>query len=84
MPVSQVLPFDVRTPYPKEINGTPMLTYIDWMRVGILYIGNRESGIIGTMCIFKIRLPIGLQIVGRHNADLVFYKWDMHLSRLRK
>ena len=32
LPVSQVLPFDVNTPYPTEIEGVKMLTYIDWMR----------------------------------------------------
>ncbi len=32
LPVSQVLPFDVNTPYPTNISGVEMLTYIDWMR----------------------------------------------------
>ena len=32
LPVTQVEPFDVNTPYPTEIAGTTMTTYIDWMR----------------------------------------------------
>ena len=32
LPVTQVEPFDVNTPYPTEVAGTAMTTYIDWMR----------------------------------------------------
>ena len=32
LPVTQVAPFDVNVPYPTQIAGTPMATYIDWMR----------------------------------------------------
>ena len=32
LPVTQVVPFDVNTPYPTEIAGTRMKDYIDWMR----------------------------------------------------
>ena len=32
LPVTQVEPFDVNTPYPTGIAGTAMTTYIDWMR----------------------------------------------------
>ncbi|MCI0552282.1 MAG: amidase, partial [Anaerolineae bacterium] len=32
LPVSQILPFDVDQPYPTEINGEKMSTYIDWMK----------------------------------------------------
>ena len=32
LPVTQVAPFDVTVPYPTQISGTPMTTYIDWMR----------------------------------------------------
>ena len=32
LPVTQVAPFDVNTPYPTSIAGTPMANYIDWMR----------------------------------------------------
>ena len=32
LPVTQVVPFDVNTPYPPEVGGTVMTSYIDWMR----------------------------------------------------
>ena len=32
LPVTQVAPFDVTTPYPTEIAGTRMGDYLDWMR----------------------------------------------------
>jgi amidase len=32
LPVNQVLPFDVTTPFPTEINGTKMENYLSWMK----------------------------------------------------
>ena len=32
LPVTQVVPFDVTVPYPTQIAGTPMTSYVDWMR----------------------------------------------------
>jgi amidase len=70
MPVSQVLPFDVNTHYPAEINGIPMLTYIDWMR-SAYYISVVGNPAISVPCAFSnTGLPIGIQIIGRHKADL--------------
>ncbi|MFI5156543.1 MAG: amidase [Chitinophagales bacterium] len=70
LPVSQVLPFDVKTPYPTEINGVKMLTYLDWMR-SAYYISILGNPALSVPCAFsKSGLPIGMQIVGRHNADL--------------
>lgn len=70
LPVSQVLPFDVNTPYPTQIDGVKMLTYIDWMRSSY-YISVVGNPAISVPCAFsKSGLPIGIQIVGRHNADL--------------
>jgi amidase len=70
LPVSQVLPFDVHTAYPKEIAGVKMLTYLDWMR-SAYYISVVGNPALSVPCAFsKSGLPIGMQIVGRHNADL--------------
>ena len=70
MPVNQVLPFDVRTPYPTEIAGVKMLNYLDWMR-SAYYISVIGNPTLSVPCAFsKSGLPIGIQIVGRHNADL--------------
>jgi amidase len=69
MPVSQVLPFDVNKPYPTEIEGVKMLTYLDWMRSSY-YISVIGNPALSVPCAFsKSGLPIGIQIVGRHNAD---------------
>ncbi|MHA4807801.1 amidase [Flavitalea flava] len=70
MPVSQVFPFDVTTHYPTQIEGVQMLTYLDWMR-SAYYISVVGNPALSVPCAFsKNGLPIGLQIVGRHNADL--------------
>jgi amidase len=70
LPVSQVLPFDVNTHYPTEIAGVKMMNYMDWMRSAYYFsvVGNPA---LSVPCAFsKTGLPIGMQIVGRHNADL--------------
>jgi amidase len=70
LPVSQVLPFDVNIHYPTEIDGVQMLTYMDWMR-SCYYITVVGNPALSVPCAFsKKGLPIGMQIVGRHNADL--------------
>jgi amidase len=69
LPVSQVPPFDVRQPYVAEINGVPMETYIDWMR-SCYYISTIGLPAISLPCGFTPEgLPIGVQIVGRHQDD---------------
>jgi amidase len=70
MPVSQVLPFDVNTRFPTEIAGIKMETYMDWMR-SVYYISAVGNPAMSVPSAFsKNGLPIGIQIVGRYNADL--------------
>jgi amidase len=70
LPVSQVPPFDVRQPYVAEIDGVPMDTYIDWMR-SCYYISTIGLPAISVPCGFtSAGLPVGVQIVGRHQDDL--------------
>jgi len=70
LPVTQVLPFDVETPYPTAIAGTPMPTYIDWMR-SCWYITMMSNPAISVPAGFSTNgLPVGLQIVGRHRDEL--------------
>jgi amidase len=69
LPVAQVPPFDVTQPYVTEINGVRLPTYIDWMRVcsDITVTGLPA---ISVPCGFTDEgLPVGLQIVGRHQDD---------------
>ena len=70
LPVSQVPPFDVTKPYVTEINGVPMATYIDWMK-SCYYISVTGLPAISVPCGFTPEgLPVGLQIVARHQNDL--------------
>ena len=69
LPVTQVEPFDVNTPYPTEIAGTRMTTYIDWMRA-CWYVTMMSNPAISVPAGFSATgLPVGLQIVGRHRDE---------------
>ena len=69
LPVTQVLPFDVNMPYPTEIAGTAMTTYIDWMR-SCWYVTMMSNPAISVPAGFSASgLPVGLQIVGRHRDE---------------
>lgn len=68
-PTVSVPPFIVEQAYPTEINGRKMETYIDWMAMTfvITVTGNPA---ISVPCGFTATgLPIGLQIVGKHNTE---------------
>ena len=69
LPVTQVAPFDVNVPYPTEIAGTPMKTYIDWMRSCwyVTFMANPAISVPGGFT--ENGLPVGLQIVGRHHDE---------------
>ena len=70
LPVSQVPPFDIDQPYVTEINGTPMETYIDWMR-SCYYVTVMGLPAVSVPAGFTPEgLPVGLQIVGRSRDDL--------------
>jgi amidase len=69
LPVNQVPPFDVAMPYVTEINGTSMDTYIDWMK-SCYFITVTGHPAISVPCGFTPEgLPVGVQIVGRHQDD---------------
>ena len=70
LPSAQVFPFDASVHWPNAINGVKMDTYHRWMEVVVpatlsgcpvidVPVGFSESG-----------LPMGLQIIGRHHADV--------------
>jgi amidase len=70
LPVSQVPPFDISRPYIDEINKVKLATYIDWMR-SCYYVSVTGLPAIAVPCGFTPEgLPVGLQIVGRHQDDL--------------
>ena len=69
LPVTQVVPFDVTVPNPTQIAGTPMQSYIDWMR-SCWYVTMMANPAISVPGGFTDRgLPVGIQIVGRHRDD---------------
>jgi amidase len=69
LPVTQVPPFDVTQPYITEIEGVAMETYIDWMK-SCYFISIVGNPAISVPCGFTPEgLPVGLQIVARHQDD---------------
>ena len=70
LPVNQAPPFDVQQRYITEINGVKMDTYIDWMKT-CYYITVTGLPAISVPCGFTPEgLPVGVQIVGRHQDEL--------------
>jgi amidase len=69
LPATQVPPFDVTQPYVTEIAGVTLPTYIDWMRAcsDITVTGLPAISVPGGFT--HDGLPVGLQIVGRHQND---------------
>ena len=69
LPVTQVSPFDVNVPYPTEVAGKPMATYIDWMR-SCWYVSFMTNPAISVPAGFTAAgLPVGIQIVGGHRDE---------------
>jgi len=69
LPAVQVPPFDVTQPYVAEIDGVAMETYIDWMK-SCYFISIVNTPAISVPCGFTPEgLPVGLQIVARHQDD---------------
>lgn len=69
LPVSQVPPFDARQRYVTQIQGVKMETYIDWMKscYYITVTGHPAISVPGGFT--PEGLPVGIQIVGRHQDD---------------
>jgi amidase len=69
-PTTQVPPFATTVEYPTEIEGVQMETYIDWMK-SCYFITVTGLPAISVPCGFTPEgLPVGIQIVGRHQDDL--------------
>lgn len=70
LPVSQVPPFDAAIEYPDEVAGHPVHDYLEWMRSCFLVSATGCPALSVPAGFTGDGLPIGLQIVGPHRADL--------------
>ena len=69
LPAAAVPPFPLSQQWVREIDGVAMSTYIDWMAV-CYAITLTGLPAISVPCGFTAEgLPVGVQIVGRHQAD---------------
>jgi amidase len=71
LPVNQVPPFPLEQPYPDRIGGTPLASYIDWMK-SAYYITVTSHPAVSVPAGFTDDvppLPVGIQIVGRYRDD---------------
>jgi len=68
-PVNQLAPFAVDTDWPREVAGTKMGNYLDWMK-SCYYITITSHPAISVPAGFTPGgLPVGIQIVGRYRDD---------------
>ncbi len=70
LPVSQVPPFPADQEFPSTINGNPMATYLDWMRSAYFITVTGCPAISVPAGTTADGLPVGVQIVAPHGADL--------------
>ncbi|MDQ4213612.1 amidase [Microbacterium sp. ASV81] len=68
-PVTQVLPFPVEWDWVREVNGTPMTDYLDWMRAAWLF---TPLGVpaLSLPAGYAGHLPVGAQLVAGPRRDV--------------
>ena len=76
LPTTQVLPFSREVPFPTEINGQPLATYIDWVKSCYWITVSAHPGLsipagfeVDPNTSSSLPLPVGLQLVGHYRRD---------------
>jgi amidase len=70
LPTVQVVPFPVEQEWVTQINGQPMLTYIDWLRSCSRITVSAHPAVSVPAGLTDTGLPVGLQLVGHYGGDL--------------
>jgi amidase len=68
-PTVQLMPFPVEETWPREVAGTPMRTYVEWMRSCSVVSATRCPA-LSVPGGFVDGLPVGLQLVAAPGADV--------------
>jgi amidase len=74
LPVSQVAPFPLDEEWVREIAGTAMGSYIEWMRSCSRISATAHPAISIPAGFTPDGLPVGLQLVGRHRGELALLR----------
>ncbi len=75
LPSAQVWPFEIDHDWPRHVNGVEMDTYHRWMEV-VIYATLAGLPAISVPVGFDNRgLPMGMQLVGRPQADRALLRW---------
>ena len=68
-PVNQVLPFALDTPYPMQIDGVQLKTYLDWMMSACRITMTSHPAASAPVAFADNGMPVGMQIVGRYGCE---------------